>query len=202
VNQALVSKMAETRLRVLPEPAGVIATMNELLRVAEDDDPALDNFGDALNLFAKLRDGVWQIQRQCHGDAIARFRMRSAATIAGLVVTALAALSDETVDAQLQQLQQFVTSTNGARQRRHQEAERQDLIQRNAAVEERARKMDITQIIKEAEANDIELSADADGRIVKGQLPPNVKLMIGAARDRVVDFLRARDSQRARREVI
>jgi hypothetical protein len=203
MNQNLVSTMAEVRLRALPELAGVITTMDELLRVAEDDDPALDKFSGALKLFTILRDQIWELQRQCEADALARFRRRSAATICGLVVAALAELSPETIVVALQRLEDFMTSSNAAIQRNREEADRQAVIRREAEIEARARKMDITQIVKEAEANDTQLSTDAEGRIlVKGQLSPDAKLMIGVARDRVVAFLRARDSQRERREVI
>lgn len=203
MNQALVSKMAEVRLRALPEFAGVITTMDELLRVAEDDDPALDSFGGALKLLTILGEQIWEFQRQCESDAISRFRRRSAATICGLIVAALAELSPETIVAHLQRLEDFMTSSNAAIQRNREEADRQDVIRREAEIEARARKMDITQIIKEAEANDTQLSADDAGRIlVKGVLSPNAKLLIGAARDRVIAFLRARDQQRERREVI
>lgn len=204
MNQALVSKMAEVRLSAPPELVGIVMVLDEFLKFAEEpaDDPILDSFGDALKVINKVRERVWEIQRRCDANVIGQFRQRSAATITGLIVLALVAMPDALLDVQLERLDNWVTSTNAAVKHNREEAERQDVIRREAEIEARARTMDITQIIKQAEAN-AQLSADAEGRIlVKGQLSPDAKLMIGAARDRVVAFLRARDSQRERREVI
>jgi hypothetical protein len=168
--------MNEVRLSAPPELAGAVDALDQFLRYAEEpiDSPVLDSFGDALQVFSKLRTRIWQIQNRCQGDAIARFRMRSAATTTGLIVLALVSLPDELLDVQLERLENFVTSTNATIRRNREEMDHQEITRSEAEIEARARKMDVTQIVKEAEANDVELSADAEGRIlVKGQLSPH-----------------------------
>ncbi len=83
MNQALVTKMAEARLSAPPELAGVVVVLDEFLKFAEEpiDNPILDSFGDALKVLTKARERVWEIQRTCEADTIARFRQRSAATL-------------------------------------------------------------------------------------------------------------------------
>jgi hypothetical protein len=205
MNQALLGKMNETRSSAPPELSGIVAVMDEFLRFAEEpiDDPALDRFGGALKFFTTIRERVWKIQRQAEPDVIARFRMRSAATITGLIVTALAELSPDIIDAQLERLADFVSASNAAGVQQRAFAESQELIKRNAEIEERARKMAPEKLVKEIEAEGAKLTVDGEARIVvTGATHQNAKLMISAARERVIGYLRDRQRAAERTEII
>jgi hypothetical protein len=204
MNQALQNKMSQVRLSAPPELAGIVATLDEFLKFADDDDPILNSFGDAFGLIAKVGERVWEIQRRCDPDAIARFRRRSAATITGAIVLALVSMPDELLDPQLERLDNFVTSTNASIQRQREAAEVQERLYREAEIEAKARKMDPAMLVKEIEAGGAAtLSVDSEARIiVAGAMHANGKLMISAARDRVIGYLRDRQRARERTEVI
>ncbi len=205
MNQALVSKMAEARLSAPPELGGVVMVLDEFLKFADEpiDSPTLDVFGDALRVLTKVRERVWEIQRACEADTIARFRTRSAATLTGLVVLALVTMPDALLDAQLERLESWVSSSNAAVKHNRETAETQERTRREGEIEARAKKMSADQIIKEIEAGGAELSADGEGRIlIKGTLMQNARLMIGAQHDRVVSYLRDRERAQNRTQVI
>jgi hypothetical protein len=205
MNQALLGKMNEARISAPPELAGIVGTMDEFLRFAEEpaDDAALDKFGAALKFFTTIRERAWEVQRHAEPDALARFQLRRAATISGLIILAIAELSPETIEAQLERLADFVSATNAAVAQQRAFAKSQELMKRNAEIEQRARAMAPAQLVKEIEAEGATLSVDGEARIVvTGAMQQNTKLMISAARDRVVGYLRDRQRAAERTEIV